>query len=326
MKNPGAPKKFPSGLKSGKPVSQRILRSALSLEKTQPIPKQKLEVEKSKGIKMILVIGMGSMGQRRVRCLQSLGYKDIIGIDPREDRCRAASEKYGIQTTKDVMFDDAEAIFISTPPKFHRQYSELGNPQNSAKLSKAPMFIEAGTELLEHGMPSATMLFNPLVKIAKEKLSTIGKLINITYHCGQYLPDWHPYEKVSEFYAAEAACREIVAFELMWMTHLFGDVYDIQSHRRRGGEIEGLKDYDSMAMSVEFLGSAVATIMIDVVSRKSIRQLVINGTERQLIYDLNQGVSEQMYIDEVAAFMAGEYPNTLEHSNRVIEIMKRICG
>ena len=75
--------------------------------------------------KPIIIIGMGSMGSRRIRCLQSLGYKDIIGIDPREDRCKAASEKYGIKTTKDVTFDDAEAIFICTPPKFHRQYSQM---------------------------------------------------------------------------------------------------------------------------------------------------------------------------------------------------------
>ena len=53
MKNPGAPKKMPTGLKVGKPVSQRILRSALSLEKTNPIPKQHLNIEKSKGSALV---------------------------------------------------------------------------------------------------------------------------------------------------------------------------------------------------------------------------------------------------------------------------------
>ena len=49
MKNLGAPKKMPSGLKVGKPVSQRSLRSALNLEKTHPIPEQRLDVAKSGG-------------------------------------------------------------------------------------------------------------------------------------------------------------------------------------------------------------------------------------------------------------------------------------
>ena len=264
---------------------------------------------------MILVIGLGSMGQRRIRCLQALGYKNIYGYDIREDRRITAKEKYGINVD---FCENPECVFISLPPSLHQEYSK--------RYRDIPCFIEAGVEKLDYGTPSATMLFNPLVKIIQEKLPTIGKLINITYHCGQYLPDWHPYEKVSDFYVAECGTIEMVAFELMWMTKLFGEVYDIQSHRRKGGEIEGLKTYDSMSMSVEFLNHAVATVMIDVVSRTPIRQLVINGTEKQLRYDLNQGVSEQMYIDEVKAFMDGNYPNTLEHSNRVIEITKQICA
>ena len=90
--------------------------------------------------------------------------------------------------------------------------------------------------------------------------------------------------------------------------------------------MKGLKTFDSIAMSCVFKSDAIATVMIDIVSRKPIRQIIINGTEKQLVYDLNQGLSEQMYIDEVASFMGGNYPNTLEHNNRVIEAVKKICG
>lgn len=53
MKNPGAPKKMPSGLKVGKPISQRILRSALNLEKTHPIGEQKTPVAKANGSALV---------------------------------------------------------------------------------------------------------------------------------------------------------------------------------------------------------------------------------------------------------------------------------
>jgi len=43
-----------------------------------------------------LVIGLGSMGKRRVRNLQALGMENIIGFDPRADRRAEAAEKYGI--------------------------------------------------------------------------------------------------------------------------------------------------------------------------------------------------------------------------------------
>jgi|GEM_PF-5712643 len=42
----------------------------------------------------ILVIGLGSMGKRRIRNLQFIGYKSIAGFDPREDRRAEANEKY----------------------------------------------------------------------------------------------------------------------------------------------------------------------------------------------------------------------------------------
>ena len=38
----------------------------------------------------LLVIGLGSMGKRRIRCLQALEVKNIVGFDTRDDRCRSA--------------------------------------------------------------------------------------------------------------------------------------------------------------------------------------------------------------------------------------------
>jgi NADP oxidoreductase coenzyme F420-dependent len=266
----------------------------------------------------INVIGLGSMGKRRIRCLQALGYSKICGMDLRADRREEAEKLYGIktvQTTNGLYF--ADAVFISTPPKTHNEYA--------TQFKDVSTFVEAGTEKLDYGTPSATMLFNPLVKVIQEKLPTIGKLVNITYHCGQYLPDWHPYEKVSDYYAAESACEEIMAFELMWMTKVFGELNysKIRSRPYEYSHIEGLISSD-VKLLVGTIGDAALSIMIDVVSRNPLRQIVINGTEKQLKYDLNHGISEQMYIDETKAFMDGEYPNTLEHSNRVIEVTKQL--
>ena len=40
-----------------------------------------------------LVIGLGSMGKRRVRNLQYLKAGEIIGFDLREDRCQETEKK-----------------------------------------------------------------------------------------------------------------------------------------------------------------------------------------------------------------------------------------
>ena len=55
----------------------------------------------------VLVIGLGSMGKRRIRNLLKLGYKDIIGFDIRTDRINEVNKKYHIKSYFD--FDDALA-------------------------------------------------------------------------------------------------------------------------------------------------------------------------------------------------------------------------
>jgi threonine dehydrogenase-like Zn-dependent dehydrogenase len=41
-----------------------------------------------------LVVGLGSMGKRRIRNLKSLGYNDIVGFDKRADRRQEAKKLY----------------------------------------------------------------------------------------------------------------------------------------------------------------------------------------------------------------------------------------
>lgn len=264
---------------------------------------------------MFLIIGLGSMGRRRIRCLQALGYKDIIGFDPREDRREEASRKHGIQTTADITMDEEAIVFVCTPPKFHRYYSDIVAPRKT--------FIEAGVDKLAHGTPSATMMYQPQIQYLKEQLPSIGKLINISYHCGQYLPDWHPYEKVADFYVAEVGAREMVAFELTWFCKLFGLPEQGWGVDRVGTEIEGLKAPDTYLIALE-MQNCISSIIIDVVSRTPIRQLVVNGSQRQLRYDLNEGISEEMYVKETEAFLQGTLCNSVEYNNKIIDLLRSI--
>ena len=48
----------------------------------------------------IAIVGLGSMGKRRIRNLQHLQVTDIIGFDLRQDRCDEATNSYGIKTFK----------------------------------------------------------------------------------------------------------------------------------------------------------------------------------------------------------------------------------
>ena len=125
----------------------------------------------------VLQIGLGSMGKRRVRNMQTLGFKDIIGFDFREDRRKEAHEKYGIATVKELtqeLLNGRDAYIISTPPDRHNEYMKL------AVKHRKPAFVEASViskGLLEierqakarqaRIMPSCTLRFHPAMRRIK---------------------------------------------------------------------------------------------------------------------------------------------------------------
>ena len=75
-----------------------------------------------------LIVGLGSMGKRRIRNLQYLDETDVIGFDLRKDRRKESEEKYHIKTyatIEQAMNQDPDALIISTPPDHHLEYQML---------------------------------------------------------------------------------------------------------------------------------------------------------------------------------------------------------
>jgi predicted dehydrogenase len=318
-----------------------------------------------------LVIGLGSMGKRRVRCLHSLGITTVAGMDQREDRRIETQEKYGILTFADIdrAMDEFRpaALIISVPPDVHHVYMKR------AAEKGLHFFVEASvvdTDMaLIHGMvkrknmiaaPSATMTFHPAIRKIGEivKSGDLGTISNIIFHSGQYLPDWHTYEKVSDYYVSNPAtggAREIVPFELTWITHLLGFPKRVCGNVRKTISIEGAERIDDTYNFLFDYETFLATITIDVVSRFATRRLLINGDRKQLIWDWNRknidiydpaegqwhvhdyrmtsaeagynpNIGENMYIDELQAFIdaiEGKAPfvNTLENDLNVLQLL-----
>ena len=128
----------------------------------------------------IVVIGLGSMGKRRVRNLLANGVQkdNIVGVDIRDDRISDVNEKYQIRTSSSLtkeLIAFADAFIISTSPDQHLVYA------NIAAKNSIHMFIEAS--VLDDGLsalanvvkdnkitafPSCTMRFFDAPKRIKE--------------------------------------------------------------------------------------------------------------------------------------------------------------
>ncbi len=321
--------------------------------------------------KPVLVIGLGSMGKRRVRNLQALGFSEIYGFDKREDRAKETNSLYKIKTFTD--FDEAaknsaaKAFIISLPPDIHHIYMkkaiEMGIPffvEASVVDTDMEKIIADAKHKKVFAAPSSTMYFHPAIQqiFKLVKSNYLGNLSNVLYHMGNYLPDWHSYENVSEFYVSKketGGAREIVPFELTWMTKLFGFPKQIASTVKKTIEIEGAANIDDTYNSILDYGSFTMMLTVDVVTRHATRRLLINGSLRQLEWDwnanavkvfhhdkqewevftyetlaaaggYNKNITEQMYIDEMSAFFNGienpaSYVNTLEEDHKVLKLL-----
>lgn len=318
-----------------------------------------------------LIVGLGSMGKRRLRCLKTLGYDQIAGFDPREDRRREVSQNQKISVFPDLAEAlqkfSPDALIISVPPAAHHEYMKI------AAEKGLPFFVEASvvdTDMdkikamtAKAGVlaaPSCTLLFHPAIRKIGEivRSGRLGKISNVLMHSGQYLPDWHTYEKVSEYYVSNPTTgggREIVPFELTWLTALFGFPKRVCGQFRKTIKIEGAEAIDDTYNCLFDYGNFLSVLTVDVVSRYATRRLTINGDKAQLywswdknavtLYDPSKGaweeldykmsdgakgynahIGENMYIEELDAFVQSikgpnNYPNTLENDHKILKLL-----
>lgn len=241
----------------------------------------------------IVVVGLGSMGKRRVRNLRALGVSDIGGVDVREDRRREAAERYGIQTAErleSALQQKTDAVVISLPPDLHVAWALEAIRAGCPFFTEASVVLEGMRELREAsrragvlGVPSCTMRYywgpRRLRKVVGD--GAIGQPWTWIYHSGQYLPDWHPWEPILSYYVskrATGACREIVPFEMVWLTDLFGPVDAVMADLAKRSNLPADID-DVYQLMVRHASGVRGLLMVDVLARSPVRQIRILGSE-----------------------------------------------
>jgi len=209
--------------------------------------------------------------------------------------------------------------------------------------------------------PSCTLRFHPMIKDLTSiiKSAKYGKVTNFTYHSGQYLPDWHPWEKVNDFYVSNritGGAREIVPFELTWIVDTIGWPNEVKGVFGKtidfGASIE-----DTYAFILKY-SDKIGSVMVDVASRYATRNLIVNLEKAQIqwrwddaffrIYEsgvnrwitvnqpefssstgYNKNIGEAMYVDEIDSFVKGiesaiYFPNSIDSDIKVLELLNKI--
>ena len=253
------------------------------------------------------VIGLGSMGKRRIRLIKS-NFPDvnIIGIDNSKERCMEVEELFGIKTLSDseVFFkdNDCEAVFISTPPLTHSKII------NSALNSNLNVFTEINlvNDLYDENITladekdltlflSSTQLYRKEINYIDSKISQLPKTTNYIYHIGNYLPDWHPWESYKNFFVGNKktnGCREILTIEMPWIINSFGKIKQVHVSKNKITDLD--VDYpDSFFINIIHENGTNGVLIIDLVSRKAVRNLEIINEDLYIEWDgTPEGLSE----------------------------------
>ncbi len=248
----------------------------------------------------ILLIGLGSMGRRRIRLLKQISAEiNIIGVDSREDRRRQAEEEFGICTMEDLdkAFDGApDCIVVSTSPLAHAAIIKKGLEHNCHVFTELNLVndgydsnIQLAAQKQRVLFLSSTFLYRDEICYIKDRVAAVegNKGLNYTYHVGQYLPDWHPWESVKDYFVGDKrtnGCRELMAIEFPWILKVFGDIdsYEVISGHNTDLPVQYADNY---MMLIRHKNGNKGCFCVDVMSRKAVRNLEVYGEQIYLTWD-----------------------------------------
>lgn len=298
----------------------------------------------------VIVIGLGSMGKRRIRLIKEL-YPDyeICGIDAREDRRLEAKELFCIESYSEIsqIEGQVDCAFVCTSPLSHASiireclankwdvFTELnlvddGYQENIllARQNNCRLFL------------SSTFLYREETRYIRSKISCDERW-NYVYHVGQYLPDWHPWENIKDYFIGDKrtnGCREIMAIELPWLTQTFGPVESIHVISDKMSKLN--IDYkDNFMIQLVHKSGCRGSLMIDVVCPAAVRAfhaytegdyISWNGTPESIFeFDKKEKKLVQVQLSEGAEHAEGYSSFIVENAykNEIREFFEVVqCG
>jgi len=236
----------------------------------------------------ILLIGLGSMGKRRIRLIKkNFPHFELIGIDSNPSRCSEIQQLFGIKTfltLNEGFFEQPQVAFICTPPLSHAHliYECLKNYLHV--FTEINLVSDRYEELIHLAQHKKKVLFISSTFLYRDEIKEIQKYTNISqrpfvydYHIGQYLPDWHPWESYLDFFVSNPksnGCREILAIELPWIISTFGKVKKVLTNKAKISSLN-LNYPDTYSISLLHETNHVGSLTIELLSKTPIREIRI---------------------------------------------------
>ena len=276
----------------------------------------------------IIVIGLGSMGKRRLRLLREHKDVELFGIDSQESRCEEVKEKFGItcfkSITEAVEAENIEVAVISTSPLSHASIIKECLTHNLHVFTEINLVQDGYEENMALAREkdlvlflSSTFLYRKETQTIIEKVQNAKCPLNYIYHVGQYLPDWHPWESYNSYFIGNPrtnGCREIMAIDLPWVVTAFGPIKKFYAVKSKNTELN-ISYNDNYLITLEHESGHKGVFAVDVVARKSGRHIDIFGEQLHLtwkgtadslnVYNIEEKKDETVTFDDASEHVEG---------------------
>ena len=252
------------------------------------------------------VIGCGSIGQRHIRNLLSLGINDIVIYDSNQRLLKEVAKKFKVRTLESLNFESILCTFVCTPPSTHVQIATKALRRKSHVFIEKPLSSSLnGVEQLEY-IASKNRLqvfvgyafrFDVGLRKVRELLSKniIGNVLSYDAYEGWYLPKWRPWQDYKKSYTASRRLGGGIildgSHEINYLQWLGGKIDQVFSYYRTVPhlkvETEGLAE-----ILFRFKSKAIGRVHLDFVNPSYNRHCEIIGEKGSIKWSFEQKTIE----------------------------------
>lgn len=307
----------------------------------------------------VLIIGLGSIGQRHANALISLGIKDIAALRTGKGQKDVLPmfDNIKVFTNEEDAFNwQPTHIIISNPTSLHLHFVKIAIEKNIKFFVEKPISDDLkeilAIEKLDKakGVVGYNLRFHGLFRLIKEFITnkTYGEVISAQLHVGQYLPNWHPYEDYRDAYYSKkelgGGALRTLSHEIDLMQYFFGEVHSLFAKVQKDSNLEiDVDDVTNIIAKTDHC--AQVNIHINVLDPNIVREgriyftdgvvrydfmkskvvFISNTGEENIIYNQKESIDIQ-YQDQMKEFISENEPVlacTLKQGIDVINIIEK---
>lgn len=246
----------------------------------------------------VLIVGLGSIGNRHLACLRRL----VPNVEVTALRREGSGAEDGIHVVHDLdtaLATKPDAAVIANPAPFHIETAQVLAQAGVPLLIEKPLSdrLEGTADLIETCRKEGVTLqvgyclrFEPSLLALKQALAEkrIGRVLHLKAEVGQYLPDWRPGTDYRNGVTARAELGGGVLLELSheidYLRWLAGEVTRVTASLGGIGDLEtDVEDYADLLL--DFEGGASGALHLDMLQRHPTRTCKVVGTTGTLLWD-----------------------------------------